>query len=73
MKVIEFSDVDGQKIVVQHSSLATQDAYRIYVSGEDIIEQEDKLGNKIPVCLHINRNQAEILINALKDLIEDSE
>ncbi len=73
MKTIEFKDVDGQQIVIQHSSLATEEAYRIYISGKDIIETDDGLGNKIPVAMHINRNQAEIIINALKDLFKDNE
>ncbi len=73
MKTIEFTDQDGQKIVVQHSSLATQEAYRIYLSGEGVEEKDDGLGNKIPVCIHLTRNQAEMLINGLKDLFTDNE
>lgn len=71
MKTVEFTDHDGQKLVVQHSSLATQEAYRIYISGDGIEEKDDGLGNKIPVCIHLTRNQAEMLINALQDLFED--
>lgn len=67
MKTIEFRDVDGQKVVVQMSSLATQEAFRIYVYPR---EGEIENGER-EACLHLNRNQAEILIGGLKDLFED--
>lgn len=73
MKRIEFDDQDGQHVIVQHSSLASQEAYRIYVSGEEVVEKDDGLGNKIPVALHLTRNQAEILIHGLQDLFNDSD
>lgn len=73
MKTVEFKDRDGQDIKIQHSSLATQEAYRIYISGEDVEEKDDGLGNKIPVAMHLTRNQAELLIHGLKDLFSDNE
>ena len=72
MKVIEFQDLDGQKLRVQQSSLATQEAFRIYVEGPDILTEKDKAtGHEIPVCIHLTRPQAEILINALQDLFSE--
>lgn len=70
MKTITFTDLDGQELRVQMSSLATEEAFRIYLSGEDIVEKDDGIGNKIPVAIHLNRNQAEILVNALRDLFD---
>lgn len=71
MKKYNFQDLHGVEVTVQHSSLATQEAYRVYLDGESFPKEKDNLGNEIPVCLHINRNQATILIAALQDLMGD--
>lgn len=71
MKYIEFYDQDGNKLSVQHSSLATEEAFRIYLKGDQFTPQKDSAGRDIPVCLHLTRNQAEMLIHALQDLFED--
>lgn len=69
MKYIEFFDIDGNKITVQNSSLATQIAYRVYVKSRK--DQEDEDPKNVGECLHLNEMQASLLVNALKDLIND--
>jgi len=71
MKTVQFQDLDRQEVSIQRSSLATRNAFRIYISGPDIKESNDGLGNKIPVALHISEEQAQILINGLKDFLEE--
>lgn len=72
MKEIKFNDMHGVEVRVQHSSSAVP-AYRIYMIGEGFEVEKDNLGREIERCLHINTNQARILIHALEDLIEESE
>ena len=71
MKTITFYDHDNTEVTVQMSSLATDEAFRILLDGEQAPGFDDGLGNKIPVGLHLTRNQAEILIHALQDLFSD--
>lgn len=71
MKTIQFQDLDGANITVQMSSLATEEAFRIYLDGEGFEPSKDGQNRDIPRCIHLNRNQAEILIAGLKDLFED--
>lgn len=71
MKTIEFIDHDGTRVIVQRSSLATDEAFRILLEGEQAPGFPDGLGNIIPVGLHLTRNQAEILVSALKELFSD--
>ncbi len=59
MKTIKFEDLNGQEITISPSSLATQQAYRIYIN---------KPIEGVP-CIHLNKNQVNILINALQDLL----
>ena len=63
MKTIDFQDYDRNKIRVQHSSLATQKAFRIYIRREP--------SDTSDVCLHLTEDQATILIRALQDLMAD--
>lgn len=73
MKTIEFKDFDGAEVSLSHSS-AVQEAYRIYLSGEGFEPyKHEKTGEDIPRCIHLTRNQAEILISGLKDLFADNE
>ncbi len=74
MKTIQFNDLNGDELTVQHSSNINE-SYRIYLKGEQYVEQEDNTPqkNKIPVCIHLSRNQAELLISALKDLFGDND
>lgn len=72
MKNIEFQDIDRNTIRLSHSSLASQEAYRIYLEGEQFKEKMVN-GDKIPFCLHLNRPQVSILISALQDLLNDSD
>jgi hypothetical protein len=72
MKEIKFTTSEGDTISISHSS-SVNEMYRIYLEGEQFKEQDDGLGNKIPVCLHLSRNQAEILISGLQDLFKDNE
>lgn len=74
MKAITFNDLNGDELTVQHSSNVNE-SYRIYLKGEQYIEQEDNTPqkNKIPVCIHLSRNQAEILIHSLQDLFKDND
>lgn len=69
MKTIEFYDSDGNKLRVQHSS-SVNESYRIYIkfAGRDGEIPNDDDWNH---CLHLKREQAEILINALQDLFND--
>lgn len=71
MKTIEFKDLDGNEISLSHSSLATQEAYRIYLDGEQFTKKEIN-GDIIPICLHLNISQVKILIAGLEDLINDN-
>lgn len=74
MKTISFTDHDGQKLTLQHSSLATDEAYRIYLELKDIKGKKDRVtGHEIPLCLHLTRNQAEMLIGGIKDLFSDND
>lgn len=63
MKSVQFQDLDNQNITVQLSSLASQEAYRIYVD-------EGKTVTELQSCIHLNRFQVLILINALEDLMQ---
>ena len=69
MKTIQFQDLDRQEVTIQLSSLATEQAYRIYLKGDDKYAYDDGLGNLIHPCLHINRSQAQILLAGLQDLL----
>lgn len=71
MRTTEFQDIHGVKVTVQMSSSAEQEAFRLYFDGEGFEPSKDKQGRDIPRCIHINRNQAEILIAGLRDLFED--
>lgn len=70
MKTITFQDLNGDELTVQHDSGYN---YRIYLKGKQYKEEEDRMGNKIPHCIHLNDNQAQILISALEDVMEDNE
>lgn len=67
MTTFEFIDLDRQKVTLQHSSLATKQAFRIYVTvkGDDGVETDE--------CIHLSKNHASIVICALQELIEESE
>lgn len=60
MKTANFQDLSNQDITVQFSGGGD---LRVYIKGE-----QDKT-----MCLHMNNYQANILINALKDLMEFAE
>lgn len=60
MKTTTFQDMHGLNICVQYSSNGD---IRIYIDeGEKEIE-----------CLLLNKNQANILISAIKDLMDDEQ
>jgi len=64
MKQVIFIDLNKQEIKVQYSSLATENAIRVFINtGRD----EDCIG------IHLNVEQAHILIHALQDLINGYE
>lgn len=74
MKTIEFQDLDGTKISMSHSSLASDEAYRIYIEDKSVKKETDKAsGMEIPQCLHLTRQQAEILVSGLEDLFSDND
>ena len=73
MKTIEFNDSYCTKLKIQHSS-AADESYWIFIEGKDFPEQIDEVsGQNIPNGIHLRRNQAEMLINALQDLFQDSD
>lgn len=61
MKVIEFEDLDRTKIQMSMSSLATDDAIRLYLK-----DQEDKDTGH----LHLSTNQAKMMIASLTEFIK---
>lgn len=72
MKTIEFKDLNGQELTVQYSSLATEQAYRIYIKPNEHLpwKQIDcESGKEVLNCIHINKPQVQILIAALQDLM----
>lgn len=58
MKIVHFEDLSRNNIQVSMSSGGN---YRVYTNYKD---------DKAP-CLHLTEHQANILISALKDLMED--
>lgn len=64
----EFYDLDKNRIRVQNSSSA-REAYRVYVATM----VAGRIDEDTEMCLHLTKNQAEILVNALQDLFYDND
>lgn len=73
MKAVTLTDTHGNQLRIQQSSSA-RESYWIYLSGENFPGKfNESTGETIPVALHLSRLQAEILISALQDFLEDNE
>lgn len=63
-----FSDLHNQEIILQGSSLANREAYRIYLKLKSNLNNQEE--NDLESSLHLSREQVEILIASLKDIIK---
>ena len=71
MNKIQFTDMHGNTITLQHSSLATEAAFRIFIdTSESGIESQRR---EEETSVHLSRMQAEIIINGLQELIQSYE
>jgi hypothetical protein len=65
---IKMMDIYGTKI---HINESRSGYFRIDFKGEQFIEKDDGLGNKIPCCISLSKDEARILQSALNIYFEE--
>lgn len=66
---VEFDDQDGQRVRVTPSSLATQDAVRVYLTRPAVKEMD---WPEVDACIHLTEFQALALVAGLRQWLFDA-
>jgi len=66
---IKMKDIYGTGITIQESGSGF---FRLDFKGEQFLEKDDKLGNKIPCCISLDEKKARVLLSALEEYFEEN-
>lgn len=65
---VKMKDIYGTQLEISESGSGY---FRLDFKGEQFIEKDDKLGNKIPCCVSLSEDKARVLQACLNEYFED--
>ena len=69
MMQVKMKDIYGTQIEISESRSGY---FRIDIKGDQFIEKDDNLGNKIPCCISLHEDKARVLQACLNEYFEES-